>query len=125
MGDELAVAVAFRAETDVARPILGLSIQTFRGEKILNANNYYQLAGSFDEPVREGTILCHLGKVPLLAGSYSISLWLCKEPHHQHHIPDALNFQVEEKDLWGTGRQPPAISPMWWPSEFQFVHASK
>ena len=55
----------------------------------------------------EGTIICDLGELPLMAGSYSISFWLCSNPQEQHHVEDALRFTVEEKDIWGNGILPP------------------
>ena len=53
--------------------------------------------------------------------TYAVSLWLCRDPQEQHHIEDAIRFQVEEKDLWGNGRVPSSgISCLWWDTRFKF-----
>jgi lipopolysaccharide transport system ATP-binding protein len=120
-GDRLGFAVKFRSAEPIRKPIVGYLIRSSRGENAVNANNYFLPSGDYPAPVTEGTIVCDLGKLPLMAGSYTVSFWLCRNPHEQHHVEDALEFTVEEKDLWGTGALPTqGLSCLWWPTEFQF-----
>ena len=121
-GDRIGLEVKFRAAEPIQKPIIGYLIRSSRGEDAVSANNYFLPSGSYPSPVKEGVITCNLGKLPLMAGTYSISFWLCDNPHEQHHVEDALHFTVEEKDVWGTGALPPkSCSSLWWPTEFIFA----
>jgi lipopolysaccharide transport system ATP-binding protein len=120
MGDSLSFSIQFRSDNPIARPGIGYAIRSSQGVDILNANNHYQPSPEYNPPVESGTILCDLGAVPLMPGNYSISLWLCRDQHEQHHLEEAIHFQVEEKDLWGLGRSPPPGSTyFWWPTRFE------
>ena len=120
-GDDLGFAVKFRSAEPIRKPIIGYLIRSGRGENAVNANNYFLPSGDYPMEVSEGTIICDLGKLPLMAGSYSVSFWLCRHPHEQHFVEDALEFTVAEKDLWGTGALPTqGLSCLWWPTHFRF-----
>lgn len=124
-GDQLGFKVRFKANDPIQRPILGYLIRSSRGEDAVNANNYFLPSPDFGLPVIEGSIICDLGELPLMAGSYSVSFWLCRNPHDQHHVEDVLHFRVEERDIWGTGKLPTkSLSCLWWPTEFTFVSGS-
>jgi homopolymeric O-antigen transport system ATP-binding protein len=120
-GDRISLGMKFRASTPIEKPIVGYLIRSSRGENVVNANNYFLPSGRYPEPVMEGTIVCDLGDVPLMAGSYSVSFWLCRNPLEQHHVDDVLHFTVEDKDIWGSGALPNrSFSGLWWPTEFAF-----
>lgn len=120
-GDRLSFAVRFRSAEPIRKPIVGYLIRSARGENAVNANNYFLPSGEYPDPVTDGTVVCDLGTLPLMAGSYTVSFWLCRNPHEQHHVEDALEFTVEEKDLWGTGALPSqGLSCLWWPTHFKF-----
>ena len=121
-GDKIKLEIKFRSSEPIQKPIIGYLIRSSRGENAVNANNYFLPSPSYDRPVMEGTIICDLGELPLMAGSYSISFWLCSNPQEQHHVEDALRFTVEEKDIWGNGILPPkSCSSLWWPTKFTFT----
>ncbi len=121
-GDKISLRVTFKARAPIRKPILGYLIRSDRGENAVNANNYFLPSPEYADPVTEGSILCDLGILPLMAGSYSVSFWLCRNPHEQHHVEDALRFTVDEKDIWETGRLPTRnLSSLWWPTDFAFL----
>jgi lipopolysaccharide transport system ATP-binding protein len=121
IGDRLGLQIKFKAKEGIQKPIIGYLIRSSRGENAVNANNYFLTSSQYPEPVTEGTIVCDLGALPLMAGAYSVSFWLCRNPHEQHHVEDVLHFSVEAKDIWGTGKLPTtSLSCLWWPTEFQF-----
>ncbi|HEV3481458.1 MAG TPA: ABC transporter ATP-binding protein [Candidatus Acidoferrales bacterium] len=125
-GDEVSLEVKFRAREPIERPIVGFLVRSSRGENVVSANNYYLPSGSYQEPVTEGAIVCDLGDIPLMAGSYSVSFWLCRNPMEQHHVEDVLRFSVEEKDIWGNGALPNRnVSPLWWPTRFRFTEKQR
>jgi lipopolysaccharide transport system ATP-binding protein len=125
-GDEVSLEVKFRSREPIERPIVGFLVRSSRGENVVSANNYYLPSDSYQEPVTEGTIVCDLGDIPLMAGSYSVSFWLCRNPMEQHHVEDVLRFNVQEKDIWGNGALPNrSVSPLWWPTRFRFTEKQR
>jgi lipopolysaccharide transport system ATP-binding protein len=121
IGDRLSFKVKFTASKSITRPILGYLIRSSRGEDAVNANNYFLPSPDFEEPVTEGTIVCDLGEIPLMAGTFSITFWLCQDPTNQHHVEDCLFFEVAERNIWGTEHLPTnSLSCLWWPTEFKF-----
>jgi lipopolysaccharide transport system ATP-binding protein len=121
MGDELEFAVKFRSKKPIAKPMVGYLIRTARGENVVNANNHFLPSCGYAKPVTEGTIVCNLGALPLMAGSYSVSFWLNYNPHEHQHLEDVLHFEVAEKDIWGNGQLPTkSLSCLWWPTRFEF-----
>jgi lipopolysaccharide transport system ATP-binding protein len=120
-GDKMCLEVRFRSREPIKKPIIGYLIRSSRGENAVNANNYFLPSTSYATPVTEGAIICDLGELPLMAGSYSVSFWLCHNPHEQHHVEDILHFTVEEKDIWGNGALPAkSLSCLWWPTQFNY-----
>ena len=121
-GDRLGFKVNFKARGTIRRPILGYLIRSSRGDDAVNANNYFLPSPDYENPVTEGTIVCDLGELPLMAGNYLVTFWLCRDPQELHHVEDILHFTVEEKDIWGTGKLPTkSLSALWWPTGFTFL----
>jgi lipopolysaccharide transport system ATP-binding protein len=122
IGDRLGLKVKFKSREPISRPGLGYLIRSSRGEDAVIANNHFLPSPDFVEPVTEGTIISDLGAIPLMAGSFSASFWLCRDPANQHHVEDVLNFEVEERNIWGTEYMPTkSLSCLWWPAEFKFL----
>jgi hypothetical protein len=55
----------------------------------------------------------------------SISLWLGDQVGDWHIDPDAVSFNIVERDIWGLGKLPPADgTSLWWPTEFELSECS-
>jgi hypothetical protein len=54
-----------------------------------------------------------------MAGDYVVSLWLGDGGRDTHVEREALAFTVVERDIWGRGRLPPRLAPLWWPTSFR------
>ena len=103
-------------------PQIGFIVLNENRTPIINANNQFLKTPEFERPVRKGTIRCSLGKVPLVAGNYTISIWFGVGHIDTHVEIDALGFEVIDRDIWGTGKTPPsADATMWWPVNFSFI----
>ncbi len=115
--------MSFESETPTRIPYVGFGILNEQGECLLDGNNRYQASPQYPLPVTRGTLECHLGPVPLMTGSYAVSVYLGDAPGHDSHVIDhALQFEVVERDLWGTGQVPDARGAiMWWPTTFRFL----
>ena len=121
-GDQLQLLVKYRCEVPSRSPKLGFVITNSSGDRLINGNMHYLHCPEFDRPIRRAQIVCSLGSVPLMAGSYSISLWFGVHGHESDHLPDVISFEVVENDCWGTGQLPPlGASAMWWPTQFSLV----
>ena len=119
MGSDISFKIEFGSQMALSQPRLGYVISTAAGDRVLNSNNRFQSSNPLAVPSTEGTVRCELGKIPLMPGRYSISLW-CGDEGGDHHIEwEALYFDVIERDLWGLGKLPPAVATMWWPTSYE------
>jgi lipopolysaccharide transport system ATP-binding protein len=122
-GDKISLEISFSSLKPVSKPVLGYLIRSATGENVVCANNQFLPSPEFDLGVREGVIKCELEQVPLVAGIYTISLWLCIQPNDQFYIEEVLHFSVEHKNIWGTdGIPPPNLAKLWWPTRFTLSH---
>lgn len=121
MGSELSLAVTFESATALRHPKIGFILQTATGERLFNSSNRFQPSDAFDSGVTRGTITCELGTPPLMPGRYAVSLWYGDSNGDQHTEPEALTFEIVERDLWGLGRIPERVTPMWWPTRYSFA----
>jgi lipopolysaccharide transport system ATP-binding protein len=126
LGADITMEIQFAAEPATFYPRIGFVISSSEGSRLIGANNRYQPSRALQNRIDRGTITLHLGRVPLMPGSYSISLWLGDQAGDSHIEPDALTFKVFERDIWGLGRLPPSDgTSLWWPTEFEFQSVSE
>ena len=124
MGAALSLEVEFACEPAVRLPYIGFTLHGKRGEILLSVNNRYQRAEPYSAPVSAGLIRLDLGIVPLVAGRYSVSLYLGDVASDTHVVMHALAFEVIERDLWGSGQVPDeSETHMWWPTTFHMLPA--
>lgn len=117
-GDGLQIEAKFNSIIPV-QPYIGFVISSMNGVQIINTNNRYQNSTTVREKMSSGAILCDLGTVPLMKGSYIISFYFGDQAGDEHVVENALTFTVDEKDVWGKGKLPPRnVSEMWWPTQF-------
>ncbi len=122
MGDALSLCVDFLSEKPIRSPRLAFIITTHNGIRIINSSNRYQGSLDYASAVSAGTIRCDLGKAPLAAGRYVISLYFGNPLEDTHVAEDALSFEVIERDIWGDGQASRAnVSCLWWPTTFHFL----
>jgi hypothetical protein len=125
LGAELGLQIDFDAEPATLYPRFGFVISASDGTRVLGANNRYQPSTTLPRRVERGSILCGLGRVPLVPGTYSISLWLGDQGGDWHVEPEAMTFKIVERDIWGLGRLPPTDGTnLWWPTEFELSERS-
>ena len=118
-GNSLSVDVEYEASRQILDPKVGLAIRSMDGYTFLSTNNRYQKnTKSLTTASHSGKVRCELGKVPLVEGTYSISLWFGNSVEDTHYIEAALVFEVSNRDIWGTAKTPPAASPLWWSTQF-------
>jgi ABC-type polysaccharide/polyol phosphate transport system ATPase subunit len=89
LGQEFAVEISYNAKQNIAEPEFGLAIFRQDGVQITGPNN--RLDGF---PIREvsgtGTIRYHLEELPLLPGTYNVTVAI-----HDSRLPKAYDFHEE------------------------------
>jgi lipopolysaccharide transport system ATP-binding protein len=118
MGESLMLRVGFTSPTPIRYPRLGLVVADADGRPLFNANNRYQPTIEAANATSRGIITCDLARIPFMPGRYHVSLWFGVPAEDTHVELDALSFEVESCDVWGTGQAPPNVSPFWWPAKF-------
>lgn len=121
MGDELTVEVTFETSAPIRNPNIGFLLFSEGGESLLNISNRYQAYQPYPVAVRQGTLRCEFGAIPLVPGRYSLSLYLGDLAEDSHVVEHAFSFEVVERDVWGTAQAAPADSYLWWPATFRFL----
>ncbi len=118
-GDHFRIQARFRADHPVRKLLLGVLICSSQGERILCTNNQFLPFEDPEKPLDCGSITCDLGMVPLMEGMFRVSIWFGTNLHDQQHFPEALAFEVFERNIWGTQRPPPKhVAPLWWNASF-------
>ena len=119
MGDGLAVRVDFSFTGKPVRPVLGLALKTFLGSRVFSVDNRFVGGFNFNEALQEGTITCYFDRLPLLAGKYMIDLYFGDEQQSLDAVFDAIQFEVDPKDVFGSGKlPPPGFGPFFWPASW-------
>ena len=119
MGEGLAVRVDFSFSAKPVRPVLGLALKTSIGAHVFSVDNRFVGGFSFNEALREGTITCSFDHLPLLAGKYVIDLYFGDEHQSLDAVFDAIQFDVDPADVFGTGKLPPPVGgPFYWPARW-------
>lgn len=117
MGEPISLFAEFEMP-ERSRPKFGWVLTNEDGVRLLCANNRYS-EGAEEESMSKGRIGCELGKVPLMPGQYTLSLYFGTQAGDTHVELDCLRFEVMERDLWGGAKVPPrGASALWWPAEF-------
>jgi lipopolysaccharide transport system ATP-binding protein len=112
MGEPLVVEVEF-ASPRPFDPVLGLVVKTDLGSAVCGLDNRIVEGYRFDEVTR-GTIACRIPSLPLTPGGYILDLYLGDRQRSLDRIRDAIGFCVVAKDVFGTGKLPPAhCGPIW------------
>jgi len=107
IGASIAIHVRYAVQRPV-RPVFGVVVKTIYGVPVFCASDRFcdQLAQC--DPAARGTVVCTIGKIPLLPGTYTIDLWLGDAGGDFDVIFDAISFDVLPADVTGTGRLPSA-----------------
>ncbi len=112
MGQPLTIAVSFDCKEESSlRPVVGVVIKDKYDVSMFGVNNRIIPGYVYSTAVSKGTISCHFDKMPLMPGSYSIDLYIGEEQTDQDLdiIFDAIRFDVEAADVFGSGKIPPPL----------------
>lgn len=108
MGDSLAVEVKFSEVTPPVFPVLGVVIKSSKGQSIMGVNNRFINGSTYNCKSSSGSIVCDLGDVRLVPGIYKIDLYFGDEYRDIDIVTDAIDFEIESTDFYGTGKTAPS-----------------
>ena len=119
MGSSFSVSVSFSSPTSPIVPVIGMVLKNSHGVAICNVNNKFISGYHFETRRQSGTISCTLDHPPLLPGTYSLDLFLGDGPQDVDVVFDAISFEVQPANLFGSGQLPqPGTCLIYWPARF-------
>jgi lipopolysaccharide transport system ATP-binding protein len=127
IGTPLSVKVSFSAPRAV-RPILGVVFKTGAGMPVFAVSNRFTNQGQSDDPIRKGEISCNFDSLPLVPGTYVLSLYFGDfgdQTRDLDTVIDAITLEVPPSDVFGTGMLPrPSDGPVLWKASWSLTQAT-
>jgi lipopolysaccharide transport system ATP-binding protein len=107
-GDSMRVCFEFACEEYIAGPGFGCGIEDVYGKRIFSINNYMLGQPIFDR-IKEGIARFYFPQVSLLPGTYYVTISIVRrEIDWVDKVEQAVQFTVDERDIYGTGKLPTA-----------------
>lgn len=120
MSESLGVQVQFSCHRQL-KPVFGMAFKTVTGAPLLAVNNRFVPAEDMPEAASEGVVTCWIERPPLMPGTYFIDLYFGDEYRDLDVVREALSFDVEAADVFGTGRLCPAGGgPICWGGRYEY-----
>lgn len=91
--------------TKTQRYWFSICISDLAGTPLFTVSNYF-VDKPYNDLPKQGTLICRLQGLPLVAGTYKGSLWCGTDTQTLDHIVHAFELTVEEGNLYGTGKYP-------------------
>ena len=104
-GDPLTVHIHYNHSDILKDPYFGLLFETYMGVKIFWVQTKLQ-KGTFPDLATSGIIECNIPRLPLVAGTYFLSIGCGSQSKQLDFIERGGQLQVTEADVFGTGRNP-------------------
>jgi lipopolysaccharide transport system ATP-binding protein len=126
MGSSLEIAVSFASDCPIF-PGIYIVLKNAHGVSIFGVDNGINGDYFLERRVDRGTLVCTLDSPPLLPGTYSLDLYLgdtAKRGDDFDVICDAISFEVQPADVFGTGHLPPPGNVIYWPAKFALANGA-
>mgnify|MGYP001063585280 FL=1 len=85
--------------------LVSVAIDSLYGERIAVLQNDY-VSREFKEIAPKGAFICTIPKLPLVAGLYSVTIFVTVNGVIADWIRDAARIRIEASDYYGSGRYP-------------------
>ena len=106
VGGSLKATIGFRLEQPVLNMEAALGFQTLSGQHIFTAHTTFEPNRSATECLREGTFICEIPNLTLVAGVYKVLVALEMRDAVADIVEDAARIEVLKSDFYGTGKSP-------------------
>ncbi len=125
MGEGLSIHLDFAGPRRF-RPNINITIKNYFGVPVFTASTRVQKQFQIADSTSAGSIVCHLRDMPLLAGTYSIDLFLGEEYANLDVIYGAISFEVLPADVFDSGQEPISREgTIFWPAEIEIIPADE
>jgi lipopolysaccharide transport system ATP-binding protein len=122
MGDDVEVTVTFDAPRPLADITFGVVVKNHLQVPVFGVNTLANPCPRPARPVRRGAITCRLDRLPLMPGPYFIDLYFGSGGVNFDVVLDAIQFEVHPRDVFGTGKLPPAFAgSIFWPATWHIT----
>jgi lipopolysaccharide transport system ATP-binding protein len=122
MGTDLRITVDFESAEFLDNITYGLVVKNQYSAPIFGVNNLVIPSPPLPHPVRLGSIHCTLPKLPLMPGRYMVDFYFGSHGHNFDVIYNAVEFEVDPKDVFQSGRLPPTLAgDVFWPATWEFT----
>lgn len=120
VGDSLGIQIDFTHDRPLF-PVLGLVVKSITGAPLFGVNNRFIPAPAIPSSAVQGSITLWIDNLPLMPGRYFIDLYFGNEYRDIDVIQEAVAFDVEPADVFGTGQLcPPGGGPFCVGGRFEF-----
>ena len=106
MGSRLKLRVHFDLPKATSNFNVGLGFNNTYGQRIFTAHTWFEPDRWEAECQGPQVISCDIPSFPLVAGEYSVKVWLEVNSSEADSIEDAAKFRVLDSDFYGTGKMP-------------------
>jgi hypothetical protein len=123
MNDNLDITVRFVAPTMMSDVTFGVVVKNHLQVPIFGVNNRFLPSEPLDRPIQRGRVTCRVERLPLTPGTYSLDLYLGTHGQNFDVVLDAVQFDVQPADVFGTGKLPPLCAGnVFWPATWRIRH---
>ncbi len=108
LGADVQVEMTFATppETPLQQPVLGVTINHAGFGPLGTVNMRMTGFDEYEGPYATGTMRCLLPRFAFLPGHYTVDLWLGDGPGDSDVVYQYLSFDIENADVYGTGKTP-------------------
>jgi lipopolysaccharide transport system ATP-binding protein len=120
-GDPLTVRIHYKHSDILKDPYFGLIFETLVGVKVFWVQSKMQ-KGPLPDLADAGIIDCKIPRLPLLAGTYFVTVGCGSQLEQLDHIERGTELQIAEADVFGTGKKPnPKVALIFVDADWQVV----
>jgi lipopolysaccharide transport system ATP-binding protein len=124
-GDPLTVHIHYNHSDILKDPYFGLIFETYMGVKVFWVQTRLQ-RGTFPDLATSGIIECKIPRLPLVAGTYFLTIGCGSQSNQLDFIERGCQLQVTEADVFGTGRMPnPKISLIFVDADWEVIEGAE
>jgi lipopolysaccharide transport system ATP-binding protein len=106
IGASLKAAIRFRTDRRIGNLDACMGFETLSGQRVFTAHTVFDPNRPRKECFGEGTFVCEIPSLVLVAGTYKILLALVTDDIIVDVVEDAARIDVVESDYYGTGKAP-------------------
>jgi lipopolysaccharide transport system ATP-binding protein len=120
-GETLRAHIHYKHSDTLKNSYFGLLFETLLGVKVFWVQTKLQ-KGPLPDLATSGIIECKIPRIPLVPGTYFVTVGCGSQSQQLDHIERGTQLQVTEADVFGTGQKPnPKISLIFVDADWQVI----